>query len=94
MKLSFPPAELVLHDADGDFVLEMAGKELGRFKQEKRAVSEYNRIRRELEKKLPPTEVTDQERRALLESYLADKLVGVYSARVPKKKTGRTRTFG
>ena len=53
----------------------MAGKELGRFKREKRAVSVYNQIRRELEEKTATTEVSDEERQRLLQEHLADSLV-------------------
>lgn len=94
MKLYFQRAELLLHEVEGKYVLEMAGRVLGTFKQEKRAVAEYNRLRRDLEGKLPPAQVSDAERLATLERYLADNLVGHNSWHPPQKKIGRTRTFG
>lgn len=94
MKLYFARAELLLHQVGSEYVLEMAGKELGRFTQQKKAVSEYNRIHRDLEEKMQPTEMSDEDRRALLEKHLADNLVGHNSWQAPRKKPGRSRTFG
>jgi hypothetical protein len=91
MKLYFSRAELLLRQSDGEYVLEMAGKELARFKQEHKAITEYNRIRAELEDKLPAAEVSAAERRATLERYLADNLVGHNSWLAPKKKLPKTR---
>jgi hypothetical protein len=72
----------------------MAGQVIESFTSEKRAVSAYNRIRRELEEKLPPAEVTDAERKAIMERYLNDNLVGHNSWRPAEKKSGSSRTFG
>jgi hypothetical protein len=95
MRLYFKRAELLLHQDSGSYVLEIAGKVLATFKSEKRALAEYNRIRRDLETKLPPAEVTDAERRALLDRYLADSLVKHNSLREePRRKAARSRTFG
>ena len=94
MKLYFKRAELLLHEVEGKYVLEMAGRVLGTYTREKRAVTEYNLLRRELEEKLPPAEVSDAERLATLERYLADDLVDHNSWRPPQKKIGKSRTFG
>jgi hypothetical protein len=91
MRLFFAKAELLLQSVDGGFVLEMAGKELGRFKKEKKAVSAYNRIRRELEQKEPPREVSDAERKRLLQDYLANSLVGHNAWLEPQKKIAKSR---
>jgi len=91
MRLFFAKAELLLQCVDGTFVLEMAGKELGRFKQEKKAISAFNRIRRELEEKEPPREVSDAERKRLLQEYLANSLVGHNSWLEPEKKAAKSR---
>lgn len=72
-------------------MLEMAGKELGRFKQQGRAVSAYNRIRKELEEKMPPTEVSAEERERLLQQHLAESLVGHNSWLEPQKKVAKSR---
>jgi hypothetical protein len=94
MKLYFKRAELLLHEAEGKFVLEIAGHVVESFTSEKRAVAAYNKIRRELEEKLPPAEVSDDERNAIMRRYLADNLVGHNSWREPQKKAGSSRTYG
>lgn len=94
MKLYFSGAELLLRMVAGEYILEMAGKEIGRFGSEKKAVSEFNRIRRELEVKLPPPQLTDADKQAMLQRYLADNLIGDCPDRPPPKKRGRSRTFG
>jgi len=91
MRLYYARAGLLLQSVDGEFLLEMAGKELGRFKQEKKAVSAYNRIRREIEQKQPPCEVSDAERKRLLQEYLANSLVGHNSWLEPQKKLAKSR---
>lgn len=91
MKLYFRRAELLLHKIDADFVLEMAGQEIGRFSVEKKAVSAFNRIRRELEEKMPPTEQSDADAKAALDRLLADGLVGHNSYRPPKKVAPKSR---
>jgi hypothetical protein len=92
MRLYFARADLLLHkNADGEFVLGLAGKELGRFKGEKKAVEAYDKIRRGLEKELPPAEITDEERRRLLQKHLADSLVGHNAWLEPKKTIPKSR---
>jgi len=91
MRLYFAKAELLLQSVEGEFILEMGGRELGRFKQEKKAVSAYNRIRKELEQNEPPREVSDAERRRLLQEYLANSLVGHNSWLEPQKKLSKSR---
>ena len=94
VKLYFKRAELLLHEVEGWLVLEIAGQVIESFSSEKRAVSAYNRIRRGLEGKLPPAEVTDAERKAIMERYLNDNLVGHNSWRPAEKKSGSSRTYG
>jgi hypothetical protein len=96
MRLYFKRAELLLEcNAEGKFVLQMGNEVLGTFSAEKRAVSEYNRVRRDLESKMPPAELTDAERRELLDRYLADDLVKHNSLRAEiRKKPPKSRTFG
>lgn len=92
MRLYFAKAELLLQKRpEGDFILELAGKRLGTFKQEKKAVAAYNKIRQDFEKHFPPTEMTSHERRKLLEQHLADDLVGHNSWLEPQKKPAKTR---
>jgi hypothetical protein len=95
MKMYFQRAELLLESNDaGEYVLQMKGTVLARFRQEKRAIAEYNKIRRELENQLPPAKMTESEKQLLLQQYLADNLVGHNSYRPPAKKPAKSRTFG
>lgn len=96
MRLYFAKGELLLHKNDaGGYSLEQRGEVLATFKNEKRAVTEYNRIRQELEQTMPPAEVTPDDRRALLDKYVADSLVKHNSMKDgPAKKPARSRTFG
>ena len=91
MKLYFANAELLLQSVNGEFVLEMAGKEIGRFKREKQAITAYNQIRRELEMKMPPARSTKEEGERLLREHLAESLVGHNSWLTPQKKTAKSR---
>jgi hypothetical protein len=91
----FPRGELLLESNDaGEYVLQMKGTVLGRFKQAKRAIAEYNKFRRDLESQTPPAEFTESDRQLLLQQYLADSLLGHNSRRPPTKKPARSRTFG
>lgn len=97
MKLYFKPADLaLLPDNEGRLVPKLGGQVLGTFTNMKQATKEFNHIRRDLEEKLPPARVSDEERRSLLARYLADKLVEHNSFREPPKRSASksTRTFG
>lgn len=93
MRLYFKRAELLLHKVDSKLVLEMEGKVLETFTQENKAVAAYNRIRRELEAKMPPSEMTDADRKAILDQYLMDTIASRKPSR-PEKKVNPSRTFG
>ncbi len=93
MRLYFKRAELLLHEIDGKFVLEMEGQIVETFTRESKAIAAYNRIRRELEAKMPPTEMTDADRKAILDKYLAENLASRDSSR-REKKVYPSRTFG
>ena len=95
MKLFFPPADLLLErNAIGEYVLQMKGELVAKFKQEKHAVRAYNRIRGELEGLLPPSETSEQQKRELYQQHINDGLLGHNSRRPPSKKPGKSRTFG
>ncbi len=96
MRLYFKRAELLLEkNAEGEYVLQMGTEVLGTFSSEKRALAEFNRVRRDLESKMPPMELSDTEKRRLLDRYLADSLVQHNSLRDEiKKKPAKSRTFG
>lgn len=95
MRLYFARANLLLHKNEaGEYCLEQCGQLLERFKSERQAIAKYNRIRADLEAKMPPTEMTEGERRVLLEKYLGDSLVQHNSFRAePQRKAAKTRTF-
>src|SRR5579864_9021575 len=93
VRLYFKGAELLLHEVEGKFMLEMEGRIVETFTQESKAVAAYNRIRRELEAKMPPSEMTDADRKAILDQYLMDTLASRKSSR-PEKKVNPSRTFG
>jgi hypothetical protein len=77
MKLLFSPAELLLEtDAKGDHVLQLKGRIIGRFKQPKKAIAEFNKHRRELEKEMPAIDLTAEQKRELLQKAVGDGLVG------------------
>jgi len=98
MKLSFLPADLHLNqDPDGSYLVVLQGKEILRTRVEKRALSRFNTLRRELEAQFPARELTPDEKRAALERYVMDyKLVQVRASTKPPKKDKirGTRTFG
>jgi hypothetical protein len=95
MRLYFKPGDLLLEQTEeGEFVLRMGGQLLETFKKSKPAVSKYNRIRADLEKKLPPSEVGEAERHRTLTAYIADSLIQHNSLRIPDKKIAKSRTFG
>jgi hypothetical protein len=97
MKLSFLPGDLHLHkESDGSFVVTVQGSEVLRTKQERKALTKFNDLRREMEAQFPPRELTPEEKRALLQKWIGDHLVSHNGDRHQKKKikSGSTRTFG
>jgi len=98
MKLSFLPGDLHLNqDREGTYLVTMEGHEVLRTKVEKKALTRFNTLRRELETQYPARELTPEEKRAALERYVMDyKLVQVRASTKPPKKDKirGTRTFG
>lgn len=99
MNLSFIPGDLHLNkNGDGAYVITLRGEEVFTGKIEKKAIAEYNKIRKEMEAQFPVREMTVEEKRKLLEKFVMEKKVGLdhNSYREPKKdkKSGSTRTFG
>lgn len=95
--LYFKPFDLRLRtNEQGEHVIEQCGTLLHRFTSEKTARKEYQRIRDELEKTLPPRpEISEEERRVLLEKYLADHPTprNSLNENAPKKPSS-SRRFG
>jgi len=97
VNLSFLPGDLHLSKkADGNFVVSMSGKEILSTKSQRSALSKFNALRTELEKKFPSREPTPEEKAELLQREINDSLLGHNSLGGRKKKTtaGGTRTFG
>lgn len=98
MKLSFLPGDLHLTKGqDGSYVITMQGVEILRTPTEKKAMSKFNALRRELETQFPARELSPEEKRAALEKYIMEyKLVQVRASTKPpkKEKVKGTRTFG
>jgi hypothetical protein len=81
---------------EGEHVIEQCGKLTKSFSSEKKAVAYFHQVRNDLEKTLPPkTEVSEEERRALLEKYMADNPTRRNSLNENvTKKPSRSRRFG
>lgn len=98
MKLSFLPGDLHLtKEKDGTYLVTMQGQELLRTRTEKKALTRFNALRREMEAQFPARELTPEEKRAALEKYLMDyKSAQVRASTKPPKKDKirGTRTFG
>jgi len=98
MNLSFLPGQLRLFKTrDGDYVITVKDEEVFRGRVEKKAITQFNALRAEMEKEFPAHELTKEEKTAaLLGSIMDAKLVEVRnSTKVPKKdRIARTRTFG
>ncbi len=95
--LYYKPGDLCLRPNErGEHVIEQSGTVTETFSSEKKAVGRFNTIRKELEKTLPPQpQVSDEERRALLEKYLADNPTPRTSLNenAPRKRSS-SRRFG
>ncbi len=97
MNLSFVPADLHLRKNEkGLFIVSMAGQEILSTRSERSALTKFNSLRTEMEKRFPARELTREEKAELLQRELKDSLVGHNSLGGRKKKTtaGGTRTFG
>ena len=95
--LYFKPFDLRLRQNEqGEHVLEPCGTVTRTFSSEKRAVAYFHQVRDELAKSLPPRiELSDEERRELLERYLADNPTPRNSLNENvAKKPSKSRRFG
>jgi len=76
MNLSFLPGDLHLSkNAEGFFVLKMAGQEILNTKSERSALTKFHSIRAELEQKFPMREPTEGEKAELLQREIRASLV-------------------
>jgi hypothetical protein len=95
--LYYKPFDLRLRTNErGEHVIEQGGAATEVLGSEKKAIARFYRIREELEKTLPPRPgESDEQRRALLEKYLADNPTPRTSLNenAPKKPSS-SRRFG
>lgn len=97
MKLSFLPGNLhATRDENGFYVVRVEGQEILRTRSQKSAVSKFNEVRKEMEKRFPAHELSNEEKAENRRRMLVDALVQHNSLGGRKKKTtaGSTRTFG
>lgn len=95
MKLSFLPGALYLLEEQNDFVVSVNSKEVLRTRSQKRAIAKFNEVRKDMELQFPNRALSPEEKQQLLQSAIADSLVGHNAVRPRKKTTARsTRTFG
>jgi hypothetical protein len=97
MQLTFLPGELCLKKSDdGMFVISLHNEEVFRTKMEKKALTEYNRIRKDMEQQFPPTPISQQQKTELLLRYIATNFHSntFKPPKKEKKAPGSTRTWG
>lgn len=97
MKLSFLPGDLhAARDESGFFIVKVQAHEILRTRSQKSAVSKFNEIRKEMEKRFPAHELSDEEKTENRRRMLVDALVQHNSLGGRQKKTtaASTRTFG
>ena len=96
MRLSFIPGDLYLvDDAEGTFTVTFRGEVILKTTARKAAVAKYESIRKDLESQFPQPELTPEEKADLFRKDVLDSMVGQNSLRPePKKKPGKSRTFG
>ena len=97
MKLSFFPGKLFLDRSNDGFLrISLDGQEVFQTRSERAAVSKFNALRQEMERRFPPHEVSDDQKAEIFRQMVKDSLVQHNSLGGRKKKTtaGGTRTFG
>lgn len=97
MKLAFMPGKLFLEKrADGMFYLTLQDEEILVTDKEKKAVKTYNEIRKEMEEKYPPKELSVEEKRIKFFNWVYSRLDVSREAKKPGRKyqPGSTKTFG
>jgi hypothetical protein len=97
MKLSFLPGDPhATRDESGFFIVEVQGHEILRTRSQRSAVSKFNEVRKEMEKRFPAHELSDEEKTENRRRMLVDALVQHSSlgGRQEKTTAGSTRAFG
>ena len=97
MKLSFLPGNLFLDSADdGSLRISLNGEEIFRTRFQKAAISKFNALREEMERRFPPQELSAEQKAETFREMIKDSLVQHNSLGGRKRKStaGGTRTFG
>lgn len=97
MNISFFPGDLHLRKTnEGTFVITLGGNQVLQTKSQRTALTKFNSLRAEMEKRFPARQLSKEEKAELLNREIAESLVGHNSLGGRKKKTtaGGTRTFG
>lgn len=77
MNLSFLPSELHLNKtAESDYVIKIQGEEVFTTQNEKKAITKFNALRKEMEAKRPPHEITPGEKKAILQRMILHQMMG------------------
>jgi hypothetical protein len=97
VKLSFLPGKLFLESADdGSVHVTLNGEEIFCTRSRRAAVTKFNALRQEMERRFPPQELSDEQKAEAFRRMIEDSLVQHNSLGGRRKKTtaGSTRTFG
>lgn len=97
MKMAFLPGELFLTQLDNNtYTVTLQGQEVLRSRSKRAAVAKFNELRLRLEQQFPAKNLTDADRRDLLQREIGDILVAHNSlgGRKTSKSASKTRTFG
>ena len=90
------PGQLHLDETGGEFAVTLRGERVLVTRNAKRAISKFNKIRRQLETRFPAAEPTPAEATALLRKHIGECLVDDNHFRPQQEKKAKkaTRTFG
>lgn len=97
MRLWFAPGELgLIKGDDGFYSVTIQHNEVSRSKSQKHALAKYMALRREMERRFPARELSQQEKAEMLSRTIGEALTGHNSLGGRKKRTtaSSTRTFG
>lgn len=97
MKVSFFPGDLHIEEmADGYHVVRIGDREVIKTRSQKAAVTQYKKIRQQMEVQFPATPLTEEQRAEIFRQAVVDSMVGHNSIGGRKKKStaSGSRTFG
>lgn len=97
MKLSFIPADLHLDTTtDGTHRITLKGSEVFRCASGAKALRKFNEIKGQLQEEFPAHDLSNEEKKELLQKAIGDALVKHTSLKpeIKKNRAKGTRTFG